>query len=82
MQIAVFPHPAKDRLTIQLQTPATAGYQFELLDLSGKRWRTVVLAPGTQTTEIFTHDIPAGLYLYVIKTEKGTPKSGKIVILH
>ena len=82
MQIAVFPNPAKDRLTIQLQTTAVTDCHFELLDLSGKRWRTVVLAPGTQTTEIFTHDIPAGLYLYVIKTEKGMPKSGKIVIMH
>lgn len=82
IQVSVLPNPAKDHLTVQLQAPAAIGCQFELFDLAGKCWRAQTFTPGDQVMEVFTHDMPEGLYLYWVKTAKGVPQSGKIVIIH
>lgn len=60
MQLALYPNPAHDVLTMRHATEALAGKPAELLDLTGRVVRTTLLPA---TSELSVHGLPPGIYV-------------------
>ncbi len=73
-QGAVYPNPARDRLTITIPSPETV--QFTLMDIQG---REVLRAYVRDKDSIPLGDLPPALYIYKIETNKGS-EYGKLVL--
>jgi hypothetical protein len=82
VRLSVFPNPVRDLLTVQLSAGLQTQSHFELRDLSGKLWVVKTVVSGEHSFDISTQEIPAGLYVYTLRTAKDIPQSGKIVIIH
>ena len=73
--ISVFPNPAKDWISIQINNNADL-LHFSLFDISGRKIMDV--QPTTSTISL--ENINSGIYLYRIETEEGF-FSGKISVI-
>ncbi|MCK8493580.1 right-handed parallel beta-helix repeat-containing protein [Spirosoma sp. RP8] len=70
LEAQVYPLPVQDQLTIQVPEGIYL-QQIEVYSLQGKRIQQIALS-GTPTTHTLnSHDWPAGLYLYLVLTNKG-----------
>jgi hypothetical protein len=65
--IALFPQPARELVTVQLNTPAQAGGQLRLWNLSGQELRTIHVAQGEMTWLLPLSGLPKGVYLLQIQ---------------
>jgi len=65
-EIAIFPNPAKDQLTIQCKTTAET---IEVFDMNGVL--LIKKKPQTETTIIDVHELSNGIYLLKIRTDAG-----------
>jgi hypothetical protein len=69
----VFPNPAVESTTLELQFPEKESTEINLFDLSGKLIREIhsgKISRGTFQKEIDLSNLPAGIYLVVIQSKK------------
>lgn len=59
-QISLYPNPATGQVTIDASSPAIAGSEARLSDLSGRKLRTITMQQGRQQLDI--SGLPAGAY--------------------
>lgn len=75
----VFPNPANDVLSIEVEQSPEAISVFELYSATGQLITTKTIA-GNGQRQIDVAKFPAGLYFYRIKGESDRIKEGKLVI--
>ncbi len=63
-RIRVYPNPATDYLTVDLETAVTTPGQFKLMDLNGHVLQNVDLFGGSQKFQVDLSNLPAGMYWY------------------
>jgi hypothetical protein len=61
----VFPNPASESITVNINDPELFGQKIMLFDMNGKEYLNIILTKST--TEVSLSGIPAGVYL--LKTE-------------
>lgn len=80
--VTAFPIPCTDRLNLRWNQPAASPVEVTLTDAQGRlRVRTMAHA-SAGTTEIavtLSDYLPAGIYVYTLKTRQGTA-SGKVLV--
>jgi len=71
---SVYPHPGRGTLTIELDMPAGERASLSLMDLSGRKLRTVELSSsGAVKVALPVAGIPPGFYLIAVKPARGAP---------
>ncbi|MTB50204.1 T9SS type A sorting domain-containing protein [Lewinella sp. W8] len=77
----VFPNPAREMVTLNVNAPTAAEFTASLTDLNGRELRREVLrtVAGNGTLEWSVEDLPNGLYLYHLDGPEGR-QSGKLMI--
>lgn len=68
------PNPANEQMTIHLQIPTDTDATIQLVDMNGKVIAlpfTGLLHKGQHQLEVSLDNIPAGVYLYQLKTSEG-----------
>lgn len=70
----VFPNPANNRVTVEVQLGQSGRMEVELFDLLGKRLTSLVMEDvpvGTQRIDLGTAEFSAGIYTLRVKTSEG-----------
>lgn len=70
-----YPNPANDVMNIKLALEAQSKVGINIMDMSGRVIKTIredVLTSGKHIIPVSIQDLPAGNYIYTIKTNKGT----------
>lgn len=62
-RIAIFPNPADGEVTVQLPTPAVNRIELQMVDQMGRVVNRSAIEVGEESTEIYTRDMAAGIYL-------------------
>jgi hypothetical protein len=69
------PNPFNSTTSVSVKVPAAGEYTFEVMDLSGRRITNLhsgSALPGTHTYTWNAEDVPAGVYLFNLKWDKGS----------
>jgi hypothetical protein len=68
IKVNTFPNPVADRLNLRLDSQVAGFYDFEVLNLQGKRiWRTrEQIMRGENNISAYVSDFPSGIYLVKI----------------
>lgn len=69
-EIILFPSPAQDQLTIQVEGTRTGPLSIQLMDLQGKTLQQSEIPTHVQAQPISIEELPTGIYL--IRIEDGT----------
>lgn len=77
-QVQVFPNPAVNKFTLQLDNFQGEHYDLTICDLFGREVRRIEIT--SRETEITTENLPAGIYLYQLKNDFQNTGTGKLVI--
>lgn len=82
-QVSVFPNPADQHLSIQLEYLPAESYQVELLDVLGRAVFSQKIQPeqGSLTLDCPVDHLPAGVYVYRVMG-KNFRQAGKFLIEH
>jgi len=78
-----FPNPASDRSTIRFSLEKPSFVEISLLDMTGKTMLTIRrdnLGAGEQALDLNVADIPAGSYLYTVRTASSA-LAGKMTVV-
>lgn len=77
------PNPAQNKTSIRVWLTAKDAGQssLQVRNLMGKVVREYALAAGENTVEIAAQDLPAGLYVYSLVTDKRIAASKKLIIV-
>ncbi len=69
----VAPNPARDQITMSINSSLTEMVEIELLNLQGKRVRKLdfQLSKGNQTLDLNIEDLPTGVYWIQLNSEQG-----------
>ncbi|RAK64713.1 hypothetical protein DLM85_18710 [Hymenobacter edaphi] len=78
--ISVYPNPNNGYFTLKLPQPAPADARLELLDLSGRVLRRLVLLPGVQQQQLAAPGLAHGVYQLRLTTPAG--RSVAKVVVH
>lgn len=72
-QVMVFPNPARDFTTFEIEGLSPGNYSLQLVNMTGKEIATREFSPfGNQTRlNLDVSDLPAGLYLYSVRNAQG-----------
>ena len=73
--VFVFPDPVKDHFTVSLKTNNTA--HLDIFSADGKLVMTKELFSENEVVD--RNELPAGIYLYVVKMRDGKSSSGKLI---
>jgi hypothetical protein len=74
--VTVVPNPFNDELTVSLTPPLRGGW-VGLYDIYGKEILSqALLSPNT---ELNTHNLKQGIYMYEVRNKEGVVKQGKLV---
>ncbi len=65
-QIKVYPNPGSDDLTIILEKASAEKVQVDLVDVTGKMWRTITITPGQITGHLILDSVRSGTYFVKI----------------
>ncbi len=73
-QIKVFPNPASDYINIDLTATSVALHYLEIADITGRKWTHLEKNSGilNQVLTISIDDLPYGVFLITLYTDKGT----------
>ncbi|MDG1718622.1 MAG: T9SS type A sorting domain-containing protein [Flavobacteriales bacterium] len=73
-QLNTFPNPTQDKLTINYHFNKNEEVIFEIIDLLGKKVKTMLVFndPGTHTTDLNISKIPSGNYILRMQTSERT----------
>jgi hypothetical protein len=75
----LYPTPASDKLTLTLNAaPLQNELTLSIMNMSGQIIRELVI--NSQVTDISIDDMPSGIYVYQLKDEQNTVKTGKIIV--
>ncbi|MCF7810382.1 S8 family peptidase [bacterium] len=69
------PNPFNSMTSVSVKVPLAGEYTFEVMDLSGRRIATLhsgSALPGTHTYTWNAENVPAGMYLFNLKWDKGS----------
>jgi hypothetical protein len=77
-QLHIFPNPASNELTIRYRIPGP-GYQVFIYDLFGRKQDEILIPKSQYQVRLDISDYPAGVYVAVMKDEKGVVARGKFV---
>ncbi len=83
--IAIYPNPSSDKLTIQIDAINQDKYTITLWDVTGKEVSSFdkIIEAGTNTSEIETGKLKNGVYFLRVITQDGVEmKKEKIVVTH
>jgi len=69
--ISVYPNPANDFISINLNSTATLK-EIKILDLTGRTIDTKFFQKGENNIRIIVSDYPSGVYLISVTTDQGT----------
>lgn len=78
-----YPNPATSSTNIRFTLKAAADVTIDITDMSGRNVRSEKLSHlpiGEHTTAVNTAALPAGEYLYIIRTSQGDGMAGKLEI--
>jgi len=78
MDVAIFPNPANDQVTIQLKAPTISPLLFQLHTADGRLLRKTSYKEGVAELKEDIIDLPPGLYFMTLRTEEGM-FSGKLI---
>jgi hypothetical protein len=81
--IRVYPNPASDKLTIELNNSIKQKVSVTLSDITGTRVATLfdgILQPGTQSLEANIHHLKAGIYFLQCSTPAGSTRQKICVV--
>jgi hypothetical protein len=67
----IYPNPCKENLTIRSLVSENENYTLEIMDITGKRMKTIANETFSQTQSIDIADLPSGIYVLIINSEKG-----------
>jgi hypothetical protein len=75
----VFPNPSSGNFRVEILDFAPVNYSFELLGLRGEKISEInnISSPGF---EVDTKNLSNGIFLAVLKNEKGVVEVGKVFI--
>lgn len=79
VQVKVYPNPGNDDLTIILDKASTEKVQVDLVDATGKMWRTTTITPGQTTGYLGLNSVSSGTYFVKIYNGK-TITTQKVVV--
>ncbi|MFT4666690.1 MAG: hypothetical protein ACI9VN_002292 [Patescibacteria group bacterium] len=77
--IRVYPTPARDQVTIQLESPLIHNSLLTISNLKGEVMKVSPLLEGGLQFQISTKELPVGIFYYQVVID-GENKTGKIVI--
>ena len=75
----IYPHPLKDKTTVQFNNPKQENHTLTLYDLQGRPVKTITNITAGRVT-IRKEDLANGLYLFQISTDRIGRFSGKLTI--
>ena len=64
-EFAMFPNPAKSFVTLEFET-LQENTLLQILDINGRRVRTLELKAGVETLRIDVSDLPKGVYTVIL----------------
>jgi hypothetical protein len=76
--LLIFPNPADQYINIRYPILDTR-YSLFIYDLFGRKQDEIIIPKGQQELRIDISAYPAGIYVAVVKDEKGTVARGKLV---
>ena len=77
----VYPNPSKDILNIEWKEIPREDVRYKVTDQTGREMMSGVYPRGTQSPEpIDTSDLPSGLYIIQLQSEKRIWKPSKVVV--
>lgn len=80
--VQISPNPANDWLQVQLSSPALQTLSFIITDRLGRGLAQTAIAKGEESVNCFVEHLPADLYIWNFRTEKGEIlSSGKVVVI-
>ena len=79
----ISPNPIKTKSTISFNAPGEEKYLFKIIDVTGRRVfeKSAVTQQGTNAFTIQRNNLPDGVYIYLLETEK-TQKTGRLIFTH
>jgi len=80
LELSFSPNPANDFLKVGLNMPTNKAMGLELLNAEGQIVHKQEVITG-RTITLSTKDLPAGVYLLLIRDEAGATSSKKVIIL-
>lgn len=82
LQLQLYPNPTSDFLNIFIHSPAgvASDYEFHLIDVSGKIWRSFSNRYPEETMMLSVRDLPQGMYFLEVWQKGRILKTEKIVI--
>lgn len=79
LQVALYPQPFADKLTLRYRLPPAETGHFELFDVLGRVvLRRTLVAPAT-TQRLDVPHLPSGLYFYRLTAQGGTYQRGALI---
>ncbi len=78
-RLTLFPNPARDRVTLQLQQPLPAIATVQLFNMHGQLLQETRFPQGARQMELTTANLPDGLY--VVRVQSGKEQLSKKLIL-
>jgi hypothetical protein len=78
--IIFYPNPATDYLLIEFQKTIIEEHRLEIYNLSGRMIHTDILKSGRSDYEFNTSGLSRGIYFFVIKNNRETLSTARIII--
>jgi hypothetical protein len=70
--LSIYPHPARDRITIDLQITRTSSIAITLTSIDGTIVRSITSrAAPTLKQDVLLNGLAAGIYMLTVETENG-----------
>jgi PKD repeat protein len=79
-KVAVFPNPACNFFNLQYDLPNASTISFSLHNVTGRQVREWNVPSGKQCFSRSIHDVPEGLYFWVLSVEGKQLVSGKLMV--
>jgi hypothetical protein len=76
----VYPNPAGNEVTLRLLQQQNEDASLEMINVHGQILRRYKVASGTREMQIPVYDLPKGVYLMALRTQKGHLATGKLIV--
>ncbi len=73
LEVKIYPNPSENELTLSIYTPQQINFSADLYQITGQWIETLFnkeLFTGTHLSQIKRNDLPAGVYILSVKTDK------------
>lgn len=69
LDLNLYPNPAKEQFQVDFGAPLKGDYNWQLVDLLGRRLKDGQLQPGLQNLQIQTDGLTPGVYIFSVYNE-------------